>query len=117
MTHDKDAIDVDALREITGGDEALERSLFAQFRTVGEEDMASLREAVARKDLMVAARAAHRLKGASATIGATHLAALCQRCEHSARNGQLGPVEDGLDELEAQLRSVIAFVERLYGDR
>ncbi len=48
-------------------------------------DIAALRDAVGRTDLPEVARAAHRLKGSCAAVGATAMAALLAEIETDAR--------------------------------
>ena len=77
-------IDRSVLAEVSGGDARLEREVFAQFRRVNEEDAALLANALSVHDISLVIRAAHRIKGASKTLGATALAQVCARLEAAA---------------------------------
>ncbi|MDY7529431.1 MULTISPECIES: Hpt domain-containing protein [unclassified Cryobacterium] len=69
--------------------------------------LATLRAELDRGNLVQAAFIAHRLRGSSATIGASGLAAVCGEIEASANHG--GPVtEDHLARLEAVIAEVTA---------
>jgi signal transduction histidine kinase/CheY-like chemotaxis protein/HPt (histidine-containing phosphotransfer) domain-containing protein len=78
-------IDRTVLAEIAGGDPALEREVFARFLPVNEQDAAALSQALTDGDMPQVTHLAHRIKGASATIGAVALAEVCGRMELAAR--------------------------------
>ena len=99
-------IDWGMLEQVTGGNRHLERRLFAHFLRVCGEDVDNLSVAVARRDCELARQAAHRLRGASATLGASDLAAVCRHLEHAARDGDIGGLEERLDEFECAMRRV-----------
>ena len=78
-------IDRLVLAEIAGGDASLEREVFAQFLRVNDEDVALLAQALEAHNIPLVTHAAHRIQGASKTIGATALAEACARLEAAAR--------------------------------
>jgi len=96
-------LDLDHLAQLSGGDACVERELFAQFRRSCLDDATALRRALEARDGRETARLAHRIKGASRTIGAFQLACSCERAERAARAsdwnlvaGCLGDLDDGL---------------------
>ena len=105
---------------------ALDPKRIAVLRSLGPEDgrglLAAAAEAFRREartgveELRAAAedgggerlqRAAHRLKGSAANIGATHAAALCAELEGIGRSGE-APEGSLLDRLDAELAAVDA---------
>jgi two-component system sensor histidine kinase/response regulator len=88
---ERPAVDMNALRELTGGDEEFERELMETFVSSGER--------------------AHALKGASANIHASGLAAAASSLEIAARKNSVEEIDglvralgDKLQAVNAQLR-------------
>jgi PAS domain S-box-containing protein len=79
------ALDRSILAAISGGDARLELDILADFRRVNDEDVALLSRAVMSVDLPGVTAGSHRIKGASRSVGAVALAAVCERIEHAAR--------------------------------
>ena len=77
-------IDRSALAEVSGGDVQLERQIYAQFLGANDEDVALMRKAIESRDPKLLTHAAHRIKGASRTIGAHALADMAARLETAA---------------------------------
>jgi len=78
-------LDHTALASLTGGDAAAEREILMDFRRVNADDAAMLKRAVAGSNILEVATMSHRIKGASKIIGATQLAAVCERLERASR--------------------------------
>ncbi len=78
-------LDLSALAELTGGDKSAEREILANFRHSNRDDTAALKAAAAAGDMSRLKYMAHRIKGASLTIGARNLADACERFEHVGR--------------------------------
>jgi signal transduction histidine kinase/HPt (histidine-containing phosphotransfer) domain-containing protein/ActR/RegA family two-component response regulator len=78
-------IDRAVLAEIAGGDPNLEREVFRQFLAVNREDVVQLSRALLNRDMARVTHFAHRIKGASSSIGARALAEACGRMETAAR--------------------------------
>ena len=78
-------VDLGEFQRITDGDPAFAQELIAAFILSGEQQLAELLSAAAKKDRNALARAAHKLKGACANIHAHALKSLAERLEtHSA---------------------------------
>ena len=78
-------VDLGEFQRITDGDPAFAQELIAAFILSGEQQLAELLSAAAKKDRKTLARAAHKLKGACANIHAHALQSLAERIEtHSA---------------------------------
>jgi HPt (histidine-containing phosphotransfer) domain-containing protein len=116
MTHEKPCLDRSTLVEVTGGDRELERQLFRHFMRVSSGDAAGLRRAISQRDCEQAALAAHRLRGASSTLGAAALAEACRRLERAAREGRMDLVEAHIGTFEEQLGRVVDYLSKADGD-
>ena len=78
------AIDRAALEELTGGDVELAAAILVDYVDASRSDVAALRDAVAEASADAVRRHAHRIKGASRTVGAHHVATLAGRIEETA---------------------------------
>jgi CheY-like chemotaxis protein/HPt (histidine-containing phosphotransfer) domain-containing protein len=101
-------LDRRVLAEICGDDAAAEREILADFRRVNDEDAAMLRLAVDGGDASKLVHASHRIKGASRTVGATALAAVCERLERAGAasdwktiNANMGAFQRELERLNS----------------
>ncbi|MGI8810566.1 MAG: response regulator [Acidimicrobiales bacterium] len=99
-----DAAQVDGLRQLAeaSGEPHFLRNLVDDFLDKAGSQMTALREAAAREDEVALRAVAHGLRGTSATMGASGVAAACQTLEDAARRGELaGP--EGLDRIAREL--------------
>src|SRR6185436_390396 len=55
--------------------------------------IAAIRDGIAQGDAGAVKRAAHSLKGSSANVGATGMQQVCEKIEHAAAGGDLGPAK------------------------
>jgi two-component system, sensor histidine kinase and response regulator len=92
-------VDMTALRELTGGDAEFERELLQTFVSSGDQCLADILSALRAGDFDTIGSRAHALKGASANIHASGLAAAASSLERAAR-ANLG------DELEGLVRAL-----------
>jgi CheY-like chemotaxis protein len=102
------AVDLNALRELTGGDEVFERELIAAFVSSGDQCLAEIVEALKTQDLETVSRRAHSLKGASANLHAFALSSAASELEEAARAKSVAAV----DPLVARLRERLAAVNQ-----
>jgi signal transduction histidine kinase/CheY-like chemotaxis protein/HPt (histidine-containing phosphotransfer) domain-containing protein len=88
--------ELSALEELTGGDAELGREIVGRYLRSLEQELADLAEAEAAGDLDRVRRHAHRIAGASRTVGAHTVAVAASRLEREARHGhdvdELGPL-------------------------
>ncbi|HET7731854.1 MAG TPA: ATP-binding protein [Usitatibacter sp.] len=91
-----DPVDRATIDALCGDDEDTRHEVFEQFRAVNDEDARALRQAVQARDLEVVIHVAHRIKGASRTLGAVDLATAGERIEEAARRGDWGGVLAGM---------------------
>ena len=79
------ALDPEVMRELSRGDADTARELLQEFWRYNAVDTLALRQALAADDWRGIARAAHRVRGSSASIGAACLANACEELERAAR--------------------------------
>jgi DNA-binding response OmpR family regulator/HPt (histidine-containing phosphotransfer) domain-containing protein len=73
------------------------------FVSLADKNIRSMHDASSRADGATLARDAHRLRGASATIGARRVYAVCAIIEDRSRVGDLEPVDELLLQLEEEM--------------
>jgi CheY-like chemotaxis protein/HPt (histidine-containing phosphotransfer) domain-containing protein/anti-sigma regulatory factor (Ser/Thr protein kinase) len=99
------AIDRSALDELTGGDEALNRDILTRYLVSLGEDLEALGQALRDRDVIGLRRHAHRIAGASSTVGAHAVAAQAGRLERAAQSTHDGAE---LERLAQALRQTAA---------
>jgi two-component system sensor histidine kinase/response regulator len=101
-------VDMDALRELTGGDIEFERELVETFVSSGDKCLAEILTAYRAKDFETIGKRAHALKGASANIHASGLAAAASSLESAARANSTAEIDGLVQELTEKLQAVNA---------
>nr|MDQ3320729.1 Hpt domain-containing protein [Actinomycetota bacterium] len=101
-----------------GGGELLDEALVAELEQLGGEvlsnavrvyadqgtgQLSELAIAIGRGETLTVAKAAHKLKGASRTLGATQLANIASELEATAKAGDLSAADELLDGLRSGL--------------
>ena len=107
------ALDRRVLAGITGGDADLERSVLAEFARVNQEDVAAAEHAAAGRDATRVVETAHRIKGASRSVGAVAMGEVGAHLESAGRRGDWAAIEALLTDLRRQADRVSAHVEEL----
>jgi len=95
--------------EQTDGDEELLEELLVLFKDSAASDVEQLQQAVATNNPAGVVRAAHSLKGASASLGIEGIRQLAMTMESDARNNSVTVARDNLvalNELLGQLSSL-----------
>jgi two-component system sensor histidine kinase/response regulator len=105
-------VDLDALRELTGGDAEFERELMQTFVRSGDQCLAEILAALRVNDLATIGTRAHALKGASANIHASGLAAAASSLESAARANSVGEIDALVQALTQKLQAVNAELRR-----
>jgi two-component system sensor histidine kinase/response regulator len=105
-------VDLDALRELTGGDAEFERELMETFVRSGDQCLAEILAALRVNDLATIGTRAHALKGASANIHASGLAAAASSLESAARANSVGEIDALVQALTQKLQAVNAELRR-----
>ena len=98
-------IDRSTLDELTGGDDALNRDIVMRYLESLGDDLDALGQALRDNDVIGLRRHAHRIVGASRTVGAHTIAAEASRLERAAEDAR-GSEE--LERLAAALRQTAA---------
>ncbi len=98
---------LDQLREDVGGPAAL-RDVIETFLDKTPAVLGALRDAAARADADGLRKAAHMLKGTSATLGARQLVEQCAELERLARTGTVPDAEARVGALTASYRTLEA---------
>ena len=101
-------VDMAKLRDLTGGDAEFERELLDTFVNSGDQCMAEILSALKISDFDTIGKRAHALKGASANIHASGLAAAASSLEIAARANATGEIDGLVHELTAKLQAVNA---------
>jgi two-component system, sensor histidine kinase and response regulator len=106
------AIDMAALRNLTGGDVEFERELAQTFASSGDQCLAEIIAALQVSDYDTVRKRAHALKGASANIHALSLSKVASNLENAAKdnaaplNGLVQELSEKLAAVNAELRKV-----------
>jgi signal transduction histidine kinase/FixJ family two-component response regulator len=106
-------IDPSVLAEISAGDRDAERDILQRFKLYNSEDANLLINAVVKADLREVNHTSHRIKGASKTIGAMSLAAVCERLERASRANDLNTVTSNMEAFSEELDRVNTYVSSL----
>jgi len=93
------------------GDSELFRDLLRLFAREAPATLDRLRISVERKDAAGIERAAHKLKGSLSNFGADDAIQAASRLETLARDGDLEPTRDALNNLEKEIGRVLAEIE------
>ena len=101
-------VDVQALRELTGGDAEFERELAEIFISSGDQNLADILAALQAQDLDTIGKRAHALKGASANMQAAPLSAAAAELERAAKARQVGAIDGLVKQVSDKLQAVNA---------
>jgi CheY-like chemotaxis protein len=99
-------IDLQALRELTGGDADFERELVATFVSSGDRCLAEIVAALKVRDWETIGKRAHSLKGASANMHAHPLSAAASDLENAARGNSLQEIDGLVNQVRERLQAV-----------
>lgn len=110
------ALDAEVLRGLRELQMDGESDLVAELADIYLADaptqIATMREAIALGNTATLRLAAHSLKGSSASLGATHLVALCNEIEELAQAGTVDGTAEKLADVEQELVRVRAALGR-----
>ena len=99
------------LDAITGGDVDFEREVLEEYLNTAPLDVAGIQAAVHAGDAGTTDAMAHSLKGASATIGATGLAAIALQLEHAGKRGELTGLAPVIARLDAEFAELCTLLQ------
>jgi two-component system sensor histidine kinase/response regulator len=106
-------VDMNALRELTGGDAEFERDLVETFVSSGDQCLAEILSALRTSDFETIGKRAHALKGASANIHAPGLAAAASSLEIAARANSVQNIDGLVRQLTEKLHAVNAELRKV----
>jgi CheY-like chemotaxis protein len=103
-------IDLARVREFVVGEEGV-AEVVQEFRASTEDDVVTLRACLARNDASEAGRAAHRIKGGAAAMGASRIAEAAAEVERAAGRKDLIQVAAHAEALMKELEKLWKAVE------
>jgi signal transduction histidine kinase/DNA-binding NarL/FixJ family response regulator len=106
-------LDRTALESIAGDNANLQIETVKRFLAATDEDATALIHAIDTHELPAAVQAAHRLNGASATVGAASLAEVAGRIEAAAREGDWERVMGEREAFHRELARLSAYLVAL----
>ena len=106
-------IDLDGLTELVAGDQEFARELVAEFSRNSRQILATMRELLSLGNRAGLAAQAHQLKGASANLRASALAAAAEVIERQAKEASAEQLTRHVDQLAEQVAQVCATLEQL----
>jgi HPt (histidine-containing phosphotransfer) domain-containing protein len=122
MAHDLEAkvisvdlLDMTVLEELRVLDEPDLRELVELYVGDVVSQLGHIRAALETDDAAAISAAAHRIKGASLSIGAARMATLSSDVETAAKDGALDPVAELVSSLEADLDPTRAALANTFG--
>lgn len=104
--------DLEQLEAITGGDPDFERDVLDEYLNCAPSDVEKIRQAIAAQDAEALGRAAHALKGSSATIGARGLAELSKELEMAGKTGRMPETPAVFGRLTASFDQTCAWIRQ-----
>ena len=103
-------LNLNNLKDITAGDQALLDKLLKTFIQTTREDMLNLTAAVNNRQSPLIAETAHRIKGGAAIVGATQLFSMAGDMERMGVQSS----EDQYDRLISAMQDNFSAIEHLY---
>ena len=105
---------LDRLRSLSAGDgDGFLGKVIHTFLASSADDLAAVRRLAAEGRWLEVGRAAHRLKGSSATLGATRVAAVCATLEKQASAGRGQEIDPLIGRLGEELERACAALDQL----
>jgi signal transduction histidine kinase/DNA-binding response OmpR family regulator len=106
---------LDRLRELSAGAEDVLGPLVQTYATSSADDLTTLRRLAAEGQWRDVERAAHRLKGGSASLGAVRVAALCAAIEERVRAQRTAEVGPLITQLGEELEHARGALDKVVG--
>lgn len=103
-------VDVNVLRALIGNDRSVLNQFLRDFCVSAAKIAAELKAAFEAGRLVEASAAAHKLKSSARSVGATQLAASCERIEQAGKAGDHGALVELLPPFEAEMTAVETYL-------
>jgi signal transduction histidine kinase/CheY-like chemotaxis protein len=104
-------VDAAALMASSVRTASLRAEAFARFREANDADVEALLGAIEARDIAGVTQAAHRIRGASRSLGARPLAEVCQRMEVAARSRDWTAIIANRDAFQREVGRLNAYLE------
>ena len=98
------------------GNRARQRRLLEIFIQNAMAELQEIKNAIAANDCLTLTQKAHRLKGSSANVGVSYIAAYAAELELSAQQQNFSLANSLLISIEIHLNKVIAFVQAHFAE-
>ena len=95
-----------------GGNEKFYHKLLLQFLDTNQDSANEIREALEKKDQLLAVRLAHTVKGVAGTLGADALAKVAGEVEKELKGDETGELSHKLGQFESHLNQVMRSIEK-----
>ena len=95
---------------ISCGDATTERDILKDYRRANVDDVAMLKQAIDSGEMVQITRAVHRIKGASQTVGAVGLAAVCKQMEEACRAKDWEKIRTCMGDFDQEWNKLSAFL-------
>lgn len=106
-------IDPSALKSVFGDDEETYKEILADFVKPSQSNVDEIEAAFAARSADGVAKAAHKLKSSSRSVGANQLADLCQELEAAGKGDDWAVIERGVPTLPGIMASVTDYINSL----
>lgn len=106
-------LDLSFLESNFGDDKEIINEILKEFVDPSRECCTEVSRALETESLEGVAAGTHKLKSAARTIGATDLAATCERMELASKSGDWGPVKTLAPTLNQQFEALTEYIDRL----
>jgi PAS domain S-box-containing protein len=113
---DREAFDLEVLRQSTGEKPKLHEQLLRSYRDELDGELDNMQQAFAWKNNEQLAEYTHRLKSSSHSLGAAKLAGICQQLESAARSADWDDIEKFLPCLRREAARAEEFIRKYLGE-
>ena len=106
-----DLIDLNEAISRVGGDEEFYAELLEDFRTLGNECLPKLKNALQNKDATLLNETAHSLKGAAGNLGFKQLYDITFRLEMMGKSNNFTSAGELIDQTDKELQKLTQFLD------
>lgn len=106
-----ESIDLAGLIDRLDGDRGMANELLQMYQDGSGDDIEKIRDAVASKDPEMIDRTAHRLKGSSLSVSATHVAERALQLEMMGKDNELEQVDETFEQLSSAHSEALEWIK------
>ena len=103
-------VELDVLTEMFGDDEETLNTILSEFPSAAWEGITEIESAHAAKDWAAVGAAGHKFKSSARTIGANHLADICEALEEAGMGGNKKTIKKLMPKLRPAMEAVEFFI-------